>query len=98
MSFALWFESITDLLLNAGALVLLVWAFIDSATRRKEAFPAIGTLPKPGWMIILGLVALLVGFTLYDPNLLLMMIGYAAALIYLLDVRRGIRDLAQGSW
>lgn len=95
---ALVFEYWVDFLLNVGALVLLVWALIDSATRRKEAFPAIGTLPKPGWLLILGLVALLVGLTLARPTAILIMIGYAAALIYLLDVRRGIRDLSQGSW
>jgi hypothetical protein len=95
---ALRFEAWADFLLNIGAFVLLVWAFVDAATRRKEAFPTIGTLPKPGWMLILGLVALLVGLTAPAPTPILIMIGYAAALIYLLDVRRGIRDLSQGSW
>src|SRR5829696_674152 len=88
------FEWAFDYLLVIGAVILLIWAFVDSATRRKDAFPAIGTLPKIGWMLILGLGALLL---LLTHATLLIMVGYAAALIYLLDVRRGIRDLSQGS-
>jgi hypothetical protein len=90
---------ITTLLL-VFALVIEGVALVHAIIQRGEAFPAIGTLPKGGWVAILAVCLVL---TLLTQNVLNIfgLIGVAAALIYLLDVRVGLRDLHGGrgsSW
>jgi hypothetical protein len=89
-------EQTIDLLLKFTSVALLLWAFIDCVTRRPDAFPAVGTLPKAGWLLILGLIAFLAA--IFAPGGLISMIAFGAALIYLLDVRRALRDATQGPW
>jgi len=83
------------LLLLVFALVVEGVAFVHCLTQRAEAFPAIGTLPKGAWLAIIGvsLVLTLFGF---GPPSIFGLIGIAAAAIYLLDVRIGLRDLSDG--
>lgn len=73
------------------AVVLGVAAFIHCAIQRAEAFPAIGTLQKPVWLAIIGISTVL-SFAL----MFFMFIALAAAALYLLDVRPGLRDAADG--
>jgi hypothetical protein len=92
-------EVITALtaLITLATLVIGVFAFIHCATQRSDAFPAIGTLQKGAWLAIIGastLLALITWFLLFN------LIALAAAALYLLDVRPGLRDIANGhgSW
>ncbi|MFG1952339.1 DUF2516 family protein [Micromonospora sp. NPDC048830] len=90
---------ITTLLL-VFALVIEGVALVHAIIQRGDAFSAIGTLPKGGWVAILAVCLVL---TLLTQNVLNIfgLIGVAAALIYLLDVRAGLRDLHDGrgsSW
>jgi len=84
-----------DLLVLVIAVILGGVAFVHCLTQRSDAFPAIGTLPKGGWLAILGITLLLTVAT-RGGYLLFPMIGIAAAMIYLLDVRVGLRDLSDG--
>ncbi|RIV37209.1 DUF2516 family protein [Micromonospora radicis] len=90
---------VIDLILFVFALIVQGVALVHAITQRSDAFPAIGTLPKGGWIAILGVTLLL---TLLTQSTLSIfgLIGIAAALIYLLDVRVGLRDLgdSRGSW
>jgi hypothetical protein len=86
---------IIDVVLLVFALIVEGVAFVHALTQRSEAFPAIGTLPKAGWLIILALSMLLTVF-LFGPISIFGLIGIAAALVYLLDVRVGLRDLTDG--
>lgn len=74
---------------------VLLWAFVDCVIRRKDAFPAIGTMPKVGWMLVIALLVLLVLLTGFG---IFAMIGSGLAAYYLLDVRRGLREVAEGPW
>ena len=38
-------------------LAVKVFAFVDAATRRADAYPAAGKMTKPAWLLILGLAA-----------------------------------------
>ncbi|MGW0431348.1 DUF2516 family protein [Micromonospora sp. NPDC003197] len=94
----LFFEavrSIIDLVLLVFALVIESVAFVHCLTQRSDAFPAIGTLPKAGWLAILGICLLLtlLGFSVIS---IFGLIGIAAGMIYMLDVRPGLRDLTDG--
>ncbi|GAA2397311.1 hypothetical protein Cme02nite_60260 [Catellatospora methionotrophica] len=74
----------------------LLWAFVDCVIRRKGMFPAIGTMPKIGWLAVIGLVSLL---TLVSTSLgIFAYVGAGLAAYYLLDVRRGLREAAEGPW
>lgn len=80
-----------DLFLMLLAVVLAVVAFIHCAIQRADAFTAIGTLQKPVWLVIIGVSPLL---TLVLP--FFQFVTFAAAALYLLDVRPGLRDATDG--
>jgi hypothetical protein len=89
--------STVTILLTIFALVIEGVAFVHCVTQRSDAFPAIGTIPKGAWLAILGVCLLLtlIGFGGTVINIF-GLIGIAAALIYLLDVRTGLRDMTDG--
>ena len=77
------------------SVVLQAVAFVHCLPQRSQGFPAIGTMPKGAWLAVLGVCLLLTlvgGGTLF----LFSLIGIAAAAIYMLDVRVGLRDLSDG--
>ncbi|WP_433530066.1 DUF2516 family protein [Micromonospora sp. CA-263727] len=90
---------VIDLVLFVFALVVQGIALVHAVTQRSDAFPAIGTLPKGGWIAILAVTLLLTLLTRTTLSIF-GLIGVAAALIYLLDVRVGLRELGdgRGSW
>jgi Protein of unknown function (DUF2516) len=85
---------IEDVLL-VFALVIEAVALVHCLTQRADAFPAIGTLPKGAWIAILAVCMVLTALG-YGVLSIFGLIGIAAALIYLLDVRVGLRDLTDG--
>ncbi|MDG4794191.1 DUF2516 family protein [Micromonospora sp. WMMD1082] len=90
---------VIELILFVFALIVQGLALVHAITQRSDAFPAIGTLPKGGWIAILAVTLLLTLLTRTTISIF-GLIGVAAALIYLLDVRVGLRDLGdnRGSW
>ncbi|MFV2021412.1 DUF2516 family protein [Micromonospora sp. LOL_023] len=90
-------QYVLNLVVFVFALVVQGVALVHCVTQKGEAFPAIGTLPKGAWLAILGVCLLL---TLLFQISLFGLIGIAAGLIYLLDVRVGLRDITdgRGSW
>ncbi|HEX6967959.1 MAG TPA: DUF2516 family protein [Micromonosporaceae bacterium] len=93
-------QFVVNLLILVFALIVQGVSFVHCLIQRTDAFPAIGTLPKGGWLAILGITLL---FTLLwsrpvgiFPIGIFGLVGIAAGLIYLLDVRVGIRDLTDG--
>lgn len=86
---------VIELVILVFALVIEAVAFVHCLTQRSDAFPAIGTLPKGAWLAILGVCMVLTLLT-RGPISIFGLIGIAAALIYLLDVRVGLRDLTDG--
>ncbi|SBT48404.1 DUF2516 family protein [Micromonospora auratinigra] len=87
-----------ELLLLVFALVLEGVSLVHAITQRSDAFPAIGTLPKGGWIAILAICLLftLPAFGFGGVLSIFGLIGIAASLVYLLDVRVGLRDLHDG--
>lgn len=62
------------------------FALADCIGRRPAAFPVGETLPKQGWLVVLGL-ALAVHLINWNPVGLLNLIGSVAALVYLAQLR-----------
>lgn len=77
------------LVIALGMALVKLFALVDAATRPAQAFPATGKQTKPFWLIVL-VVAVLSTFLGF-----LSIIGFVAALVYLLDVRPAIRESHQ---
>jgi len=88
-----------NLLVLILSLIVQVVALIHCLTQRGDGFQAIGTLPKGAWAGILA-VCIVLSVLIGGSVRLFSLIGVAAALIYLLDVRPGLKDLTdgKGSW
>jgi hypothetical protein len=84
-----------NLLILIFSLVVQAVALIHCLTQRGDGFQAIGTLPKGAWAAILG-VCIVLTLLLSSPIGIFGLIGVAAALVYLLDVRPGLKDLSDG--
>jgi hypothetical protein len=80
------------LLLTAG---LKIWALVDAARHRTDAFPAAGKQSKNLWLAILGL-ALVVQIVLLNPLNFLNLLGAVAAIVYLVDVRPALASVEGG--
>lgn len=82
------------MIIGYGAALLSLIASIHCAVQKPEAFNAIGTLTKGTW---LGLLVISFGLSLifggFGGLSLFGLIALCAALIYLLDVRGGIKDI-----
>ncbi|MEU5725771.1 MULTISPECIES: DUF2516 family protein [unclassified Micromonospora] len=99
--FAFEVRYVIELILLVFALVIEAVALVHAITQRSDAFAAIGTLPKGGWIAILAVCLVLTLLGVGGGVLsIFTLIGIAAGLIYLLDVRVGLRDLhdGRGSW
>jgi len=87
--------SYLNLLVLILSLIVQAVALIHCLTQRGDGFQAIGTLPKGAWAAILA-VCIVLTLLLSGPLGIFSLIGIAAALIYLLDVRPGLKDLTDG--
>ena len=83
-----------DLLVQILSIVVQGIALVHCLTQRGDGFTAIGTLPKGAWVAILAVCIVLT--LLLGSTGIFGLIGIAAALIYLLDVRTGLKDLSDG--
>ena len=82
-----------------AGIALGVVAFIDAATRRSDAFLAVGRLSKPAWLGILGGGTLAqVVYPVLSAGLLgiLGLAGIVAAIVYLVDVRTKVIEITRG--
>jgi Protein of unknown function (DUF2516) len=84
-----------DLLILIFSLIIQAVALIHCLTQRGDGFQAIGTLPKGAWAAILA-VCIVLTLLVSGSIGIFSLIGIAAALIYLLDVRPGLKDLSDG--
>jgi hypothetical protein len=88
-------QSYIDLVIMIFSLIVQAVALIHCLTQRGDGFQAIGTLPKGAWAAILA-VCIVLTLLFSQPIGIFGLIGVAAALIYLLDVRPGLKDLSDG--
>ncbi|GAB3661932.1 hypothetical protein GCM10027596_22640 [Nocardioides korecus] len=81
------FESLTTLIAFYALLAVKVFAFVDAASRRKDAFVAADKMTKPAWLLILGLTVVVALVLDQRPLGILSIIGTVAAFVYVLDAR-----------
>lgn len=90
------FGSLQGLVLFALGLVALgitVWALVDAATTRSDAFVAAGKRTKGFWVAVTGVAAALIFVTFPNVLSIFALISLVAAAIYLTDVRPAVRAM-----
>jgi hypothetical protein len=97
MPFAFTVTAWLNLFVFLLALVLLGWAFIHASMQRRDKFSAMGGLQKLHWLLILG-VLFIIALLLRGGAPIFLYIGLGAAAYYLLETRRGLRDVSEGPW
>jgi hypothetical protein len=83
-----------DRVIEIVSVVIQGIALVHCLTQRGDGFTALGTLPKGAWVAIMAVCIVLT--LLLGSTGIFGLIGLGAALIYLLDVRTGLKDLSDG--
>jgi hypothetical protein len=86
------FFTVLNLLLFA-LFCFKLFVFVDAAIRPARAYEAAGKLTKVAWLLILGIAAFY-DFKWGSFVSFLTIIGAAAAIIYMVDVRPALRQLS----
>ncbi|WP_329134919.1 DUF2516 family protein [Streptomyces sp. NBC_01476] len=68
-----------------------VFAFVDAAIRREDAYRATGKRTKTFWLVVLGIAAVVMKFLSIIS--ILPLIGLVAVIVYMVDVRPAIREI-----
>jgi len=98
VAFAFEVRFLVYLVITLGAALLSVIALTHCAVQKPDAFNAVGTLSKGAWLGILAVSLALTLLFVQRPGsgLIFTLVTIAAALVYLLDVRTGFKDLRGG--
>jgi hypothetical protein len=78
-----------------GILLLKVFCLFDAAFRREDAYRAADKKKKSFWLIVLA-IAVVVDVLPIGLGLILMLAGLVAAIVYLVDVRPALKEVAGG--
>lgn len=84
------------IILRFALLAAEIYAFVDAARRRTDAFPAAGKLTKPAWLAIL---AISFAVTFFFGILGGFLVGLAAAvatIVYFVDVKPALDEVTRG--
>ncbi|WP_049571999.1 DUF2516 family protein [Streptomyces sp. SBT349] len=76
-----------------GVLILSIFALVNAALQREDAFRAADKQTKPFWLVLLGIT---VAVQLLIPWLLLVLAGTIATVVYLVDVRPALQSVTGG--
>lgn len=77
-----------------GLLLFSLFAFVDAAIRREDAYRAADKQTKPFWLILLGIATaanLFLSVMSFIP-----IIGLIATIVYMVDVRPALRQVSGG--
>ena len=91
---------IVNLILAVGGAVTGVFAAVDAASRRSDAFAAADKQTKGTWAGITVACAIVLGLAFFGgaflPQGLLWLAALTGSLVYLLDVRPRLREVQRG--
>jgi fatty acid desaturase len=79
---------------NLVALIVKLWAIVDAAIRPSEAYRAADKRSKTFWVVLL---AVMIVLTYFFGGAVLSIVGIVsvtAAIVYLVDVRPAVREVA----
>jgi hypothetical protein len=81
-------------LISLALFLFALFAFIDAAIHRADAYPAADKNTKTFWLIILGIAAVVM--KLFSIMSFLPVIGLIAVIVYMVDVRPAVRGIGGG--
>ena len=90
-------QGLLMLLLGVGVLAGAVFALIDAARHRQDAFTAAGKLTKPIWCGILAVACVIAFIFVFNPLNIFGIICVVAWGVYLADVRPALRNITGGN-
>ncbi|GAA2489190.1 DUF2516 family protein [Streptomyces thermolineatus] len=82
-------------LVSIALFAFTVFAFVDAAVRRADAYPAADKKTKPFWLIVLALSAVVNGWL--GAMSFLSIIGLIASIVYVVDVRPALKQVTGGN-
>jgi hypothetical protein len=82
-------------LVSWALFVFALFAFVDAAIRRKDAYRAADKNNKVFWLIILGIAAIVM--KLFSIISFLPILGLIAVIVYTVDVRPALKQVSGGS-
>ncbi|WUH91784.1 DUF2516 family protein [Streptomyces sp. NBC_00433] len=81
-------------LISWALFLFAVFAFVDAAVHREDAYRAASKNKKSFWLIILGISAVIM--KLFPILSFLPLIGLVAVIVYMVDVRPAVREVSGG--
>lgn len=89
-------QNLIQIVIGVGLFAMMLWALVDCARTRADAFPAAGKRTKQFWLLLTG-GATLVGFLfMFNPFNIFNLIAIVAAAVYHADVRPAVKSLRGG--
>ncbi|NGO68958.1 DUF2516 family protein [Streptomyces boncukensis] len=83
-------------LITLAVLGLAVFAFVDAAIRREDAYRATDKQTKQFWLIVLGLAVVVNLLPIPGLGMLLTIVGLIASIVYIVDVRPALKQVMGG--
>lgn len=96
----LWYLDIPEYLaylLSLVAMGMKVFAFVDAASRRKDAYVATDHQTKPFWLVLLAAAVLFSVLFGLRPMSIFNVVTVAVAGVYLAGVRPALRNVVGGN-
>lgn len=87
-------QGLVLLVLGSLAFAMQVFALVDAARHRSDAFVAAGKRTKQFWVIVLAVAAALGFVSVLNPLNIFSLLAVVAAGIYLADVRPALRQVS----
>ncbi|PWI46122.1 DUF2516 family protein [Streptomyces sp. ICBB 8177] len=82
-------------LLSWALFALALFAFVNAAIQREDAYRAADKKTKGFWLIILGIAAVVM--KLFSVLSILPVVGLVAVIVYIVDVRPALKQVSAGS-
>lgn len=86
-------QNLIEVVVGVGLFAMMVWALVDCARTRADAFAAAGKRTKQFWLLLTGGAALLGFLFMFSPFNIFNVVAIVAAGVYLADVRPAVRSV-----
>ena len=84
-------QSLLQTVIGVGIFAMMLWALVDCARTRADAFPAAGKRTKQFWLLLTG-AATAIGFIfLFHPFNIFNIVAVVAAAVYHTDVKPAVK-------
>ncbi|WP_298752487.1 DUF2516 family protein [uncultured Serinicoccus sp.] len=86
-------QNLLQVVVGVAVFGMMLWALIDCARTRADAFAAAGKRTKQFWLLLTGGAALIGFIFMFSPFSIFNVIAVVAAAVYLADVRPAVKSV-----